>query len=445
MTNSSYNIRKKFINFFKIKNHKVIKGSSLLINNDKSIMFTNSGMNQFKNIFLNSNNFPYKRVVTSQNCVRAGGKHNDLENVGYTSHHHTFFEMLGNFSFNDYFKKEAILFAWELLTDKNWFNIPKNKLIVTYYYKDHETYKIWLNEIKLSKNNIIAIGDNNIGKNISDNFWQMGETGPCGPCSEIFYDRGKNIDGNKPGNKKITGNRYIEIWNLVFIQFNKKYNGDLIKLDKPYVDTGMGLERISSVLQNVDSNFKIDIFKKLILSISNILDIKNISNKSLFVISDHIRSCFFLINDGLTPSNEGKGYVLRRIIRRAITHGKILGSKKPFLYKIISHIFYIMKIKSSKIITNKNKIIDIILSEEKQFEKTINIGLNILKKKINNIKSNFLDGNTVFKLYDTYGFPIDLIRDVCKEKKIDIDENIFNKKMNEQKKRSIKKSCFAKK
>ncbi|MFI4853234.1 MAG: alanine--tRNA ligase [Candidatus Makana argininalis] len=444
MINSSYNIRKKFINFFKIKNHKIIKGSSLLINNDKSIMFTNSGMNQFKNIFLNSNNFPYKRVATSQNCVRAGGKHNDLENVGYTSHHHTFFEMLGNFSFNDYFKKEAILFAWELLTDFNWFNIPKNKLLVTYYYKDYETYKIWLNEIKLPKNNIIAIKDNNIGKNISDNFWQMGKTGPCGPCSEIFYDRGKNIYGNKPGNKNKTGNRYIEIWNLVFIQFYKNHNGDLIKLDKPYIDTGMGLERISSVLQNVDSNFKIDIFNKLISSIAKILNIKNINNKSLLVISDHIRSCFFLINDGLIPSNEGQGYVLRRIIRRAIRHGKILGSEKPFLYKIISHLIYIMKIKSIKIISNKNKIKDIILSEEKKFEKTISKGLKLLNKEISHIKSNILDGNTLFKLYDTYGVPIDLIKDVCKTKKINIDENIFNTKMNEQKKRSTKKSCFIK-
>ncbi|MGK2897029.1 MAG: alanine--tRNA ligase [Candidatus Makana argininalis] len=444
MINSSYNIRKKFINFFKNKNHKIIAGSSLLINDDKSIMFTNSGMNQFKNIFLNSNNFPYKRVVTSQNCVRAGGKHNDLENVGYTSHHHTFFEMLGNFSFNDYFKKEAIFYAWELLTHKNWFNIPKNKLIVTYYYKDYETYKIWLNEIKLPKKNIISIGDNNIGNNISDNFWQMGETGPCGPCSEIFYDRGENIYGNKPGDKNKTGNRYIEIWNLVFIQFNKNCNGDLIKLDKPFVDTGMGLERISSVLQNVDSNFKIDIFKKLILSISNILNITNINNKSLLVISDHIRSCFFLINDGLMPSNEGKGYVLRRIIRRAIKHGKILGSKKPFLYKIIPSLIYIMKIQLIKIISNKNKIKNIILLEEKKFEKTINIGLKLLNKQINKIKSNVLDGNTVFKLYDTYGFPIDFIKKICKEKNIDIDENIYNTKMNEQKQRSIKKSCFIK-
>ncbi|MFI4818974.1 MAG: alanine--tRNA ligase [Enterobacterales bacterium] len=442
MIKSIYKIRKKFINFFKIKNHKIIKGSSLLINDNKSIMFTNSGMNQFKNVFLNQNNFPYKRVVTSQNCFRAGGKHNDLENVGYTSHHHTFFEMLGNFSFNDYFKKEAIIFAWELLTDKKWFNIPKNKLIVTYYYKDYETYKIWLNEIKLPKKKIISIGDNNLGKNISDNFWQMGETGPCGPCSEIFYDRGKNISGNKPGNKKNTGNRYIEIWNLVFIQFNKQYNGNLIKLNKPYVDTGMGLERMASVLQKVDSNFKIDIFEKIILSISNILNIKNTNNKSFLVIADHIRSCFFLINDGLIPSNEGKGYVLRRIIRRAIRHGKILGSKKPFLYKIISDLIYIMKIKSMKIISNKNKIEKIIFTEEKKFEKTINIGLKLLNKEINNMKSKILNGNIVFKLYDTYGFPIDLIKDVCKEKKISIDENIFNIKMNEQKKRSIKKSFY---
>ncbi|MFI4847374.1 MAG: alanine--tRNA ligase [Candidatus Makana argininalis] len=444
MINSSNQIRKKFLDFFKIKNHIIIPGSSLLINNDKSIMFTNSGMNQFKNVFLNSNNFPYKRVVTSQNCIRAGGKHNDLENVGYTSHHHTFFEMLGNFSFNDYFKKEAIFYAWELLTNKNWFNIPKNKLLVTYYYKDYETYKIWLNEIKLPKKKIISIGDNHKGKNISDNFWQMGETGPCGPCSEIFYDRGKKIYGNKPGNKKKTGNRYIEIWNLVFIQFNKNYNGDLIKLDKPYVDTGMGLERIASVMQNVDSNFKIDIFKKLISSISNVLNIKNYNHKSLFVISDHIRSSFFLINDGLTPSNEGKGYVLRRIIRRAIRHGKIIGSKKPFLYKIVSHLISIMEIKSIKMNLNKNQIEDIILSEEQQFEKTINTGLNLLNKEINNLKYNLMDGNTVFKLYDTYGFPIDLIKDICKEKKINIDENIFNLRMNEQKKRSINNSFFIK-
>lgn len=436
-------IRDTFLNFFKKYDHKIIESSSLIPNNDSSILFTNAGMNQFKNIFLGKENYKHKRVVTAQRCIRVGGKHNDFENVGYTTKHHTFFEMLGNFSFNDYFKEEAIYFAWKLLTSKDWFNISKNKLLVTVYYQDNESFNIW-KKIGIPENKIIKIGNKNKPYD-SNNFWQMSDTGPCGPCTEIFYDYKYNINKNNYSKVyNLNKDCYIEIWNIVFIQFNKNFDGKLLKLNKPSVDTGMGLERITSILQNVKSNYEIDLFYKLIKEISQLIDVKfDLNNPSLRIIADHIRSTVFLIYDGVLPDNVNRGYVLRRIIRRAIRHGYILGIKNIFFYKLVSVLINVIKDKyTEKIYAKKEFIEKIIFSEEKQFQKTLNNGLHILNKEIKNIKNNILDGNTIFRLHDTFGMPIDLIEDVCREKNLVIDKLNFEHAMNNQKIKSKRNNLF---
>ncbi|CAL1329488.1 alanine--tRNA ligase [Candidatus Providencia siddallii] len=437
MNNSTNEIRQTFLNFFYKKGHKIIPGSSLIPKNDQTLLFTNAGMNQFKNIFLGLEKKTYSRIATSQYCIRAGGKHNDLENVGYTTRHHTFFEMLGNFSFGDYFKKEAIHFAWELLTSKKWFNLPKEKILITIYFNDDESYHICNKEIDIPKNHIIRIGDKKGKSYISDNFWQMSETGPCGPCMEFFYDYGKDFYGEPPGSNKSNGDRYIEIWNLVFMQFNKKLNGKLESLPQISIDTGMGLERISSILQNVKSNYEIDIFQKLISTISILTKETNLKNKSLYVIADHIRACVFLIAEGVIPSNEGKGYVLRRIIRRAIRHGYILGTKNPFFYKLVQPVLKIMEITNN--FQNKQIMIEKILkNEEEQFSRTLERGLNLLNTELNTLKTNILEGEIAFRLYDTYGFPLDLTIDICREHKIEVDKKGFKNEMEKQRNKAKK-------
>lgn len=437
-------IKNKFLTFFYNKGHKIIKGSSLIPKNDQTLLFTNSGMNQFKNIFLGINKYSYKRVATSQYCIRAGGKHNDFKNIGYTTRHHTFFEMLGNFSFGDYFKYDAIKFAWELLTSRNWFNIPTEKLWVTVYYKDSVTYDIWANKIGIPKKKIIRIGDKNNNINSSDNFWQMGNTGPCGPSSEIFYDYGDHILDSLPGDIKHNGNRYIEIWNLVFMQFNRQIDGKLLPLPNPSVDTGMGLERITTVLQKVTSNYDIDIFKNLIIKIAEIIKTNNINNKSLRVIADHIRASSFLINEDIIPSNNGRGFVLRKIIRRAIQYGNILGIKNNFFYKLVSPLINIMNNDENKINLKKKFIKQVIYKEEKQFNYTIKRGISILNYKLKKLNNKKLDIKTIFILYDTYGLPLKLTLKICKKKNIYVDIknlkkflNIKNKKINIYKKKEI--------
>ncbi|CAL4322530.1 Alanine--tRNA ligase [Buchnera aphidicola (Periphyllus testudinaceus)] len=427
-------IRKKFLNFFLKKDHIIYPGSSLIIENDPSILFTNAGMNQFKNIFLGYEKPIYKKISSIQNCLRTGGKHNDLENVGYTSRHHTFFEMLGNFSFGSYFKKKAILYAWELLTSKKWFNIDENKLLVTVYKNDEESYKIWRKIIGLSKKKVIKIKNINNIKNKSDNFWKMGKYGPCGPCTEIFYDYGKKFKNNSIKSKKICEQRYLEIWNIVFIQYNKLPNGIFERLHTPSVDTGMGLERISSVLQNVRSNYDIDIFKNIIQSIIKNNKIKNKNKKSLQVISDHIRSSAFLISNNVLPSNEHRGYILRKIIRRAIRHGRALGIKECFFYKLVPTLITNMGSSGKILSNNKKKIEKILKIEELKFSKTLNYGLKLLKYESKNLKNKKLDGNFVFYLYDTLGFPIDLTKDFCKEKKIKIDIKTLKNKIKKRNK-----------
>ncbi|WGS66272.1 alanine--tRNA ligase [Enterobacteriaceae bacterium ET-AT1-13] len=448
MIKSTYDIRKIFLDFFKSKKHKILKSSKLIPKNDKTLLFTNSGMNQFKNIFLGLENSNYSRIATSQRCIRAGGKHNDLKNVGYTTYHHTFFEMLGNFSFNDYFKLDAINYAWELLTSEKWFNLPKKKLLVTVYASDNETFNIWKNNIKLNKNQIIRIGDN---KNIpfeSDNFWKMGINYPCGPCTEIFYDRGNNYKGNLPGNIK-KNERYVEIWNIVFIQFVYEYNKIMKPLSKISIDTGMGLERISSIIQKVNSNYEIDLFKKIIKEIKKISNNNNNNKISTYIIADHIRSTAFLILDGITPSNEGRGYVLRKIIRRAILHGNKLGIKNIFFYKLIDNLTNITEYKIYNLKKNRDKIKKIIKIEEKKFLRTLKTGLNLLNLNISKLSknncNNKLSGKVIFYLYDTYGFPFDLIKEICNKKKIKIDEINFNILMNKQRLKSLNSNKFFKK
>ncbi|MCR3755188.1 MAG: alanine--tRNA ligase/DNA-binding transcriptional repressor [Candidatus Westeberhardia cardiocondylae] len=410
MNISTSEIRQKFLIFFKQKGHKIIKGSSLIPKNDPSLLFTNAGMNQFKDIFLEKTKPLNKRITTTQYCIRAGGKHNDLENIGYTMQHNTFFEMLGNFSFGDYFKEEAIQFSWELLTDKKWFNLPKNKFYITIYEKDKETYNIWKNKIKIPDKQIILIKNEKNKIYHSKNFWRMGDTGPCGPCSEILYKNEKNIQKNK----------YIELWNLVFIQYNQQDEEIFIPLNKPSIDTGMGLERLTSILQNVNSNYEIDVFKKLISAISEILNIKNSKQKSLYILADHIRSCAFLINYGVIPSNEGRGYVLRRIIRRAIRHGNTLGTKDIFFYKILTPFIDIMQDITKPLKTKQKKIEKILQQEEEKFTDILKRGMIFLKKEIKN-KNKKITEKTAFFLHNTYGFPIDLTIDICKENNIKID------------------------
>jgi alanyl-tRNA synthetase len=429
---TSNEIRYIFLEFFKEKNHTIVSSSSLVPNNDPTLLFTNAGMNQFKDYFLGQKKPKFLRAATSQKCIRAGGKHNDLENVGYTARHHTFFEMLGNFSFGDYFKKDAIIFAWELLTEK--FHIPPAKLLVTVYHEDEEAYNIWKNTINLPSEKIIKIGDKS-DKYISDNFWMMGDTGPCGPCSEIFYDHGSEILGGPPGSQNEDGDRFIEIWNLVFMQYNRKDDGTMDLLPKPSVDTGMGLERISAVLQSVHSNYEIDLFQNLIKHSAKILGIKDNLLPSLKVIADHVRSITFLINDGVQPSNDGRGYVLRRIMRRAIRHGYKLGAQSPFLASIIQSVTDNMNEPYPELSLNIKKIQAITVQEEDKFFETIANGMDLLDREIIRLKTeqlNQIDGEIAFKLHDTYGFPIDMTADICRENHITIDQKVFDQEMEKQ-------------
>ena len=442
MSKSTAEIRQTFLDFFHSKGHQVVASSSLVPHNDPTLLFTNAGMNQFKDVFLGQDKRSYSRATTSQRCVRAGGKHNDLENVGYTARHHTFFEMLGNFSFGDYFKKEAIAFAWELLTSAQWFNLPKERLWVTVYETDNEAWDIWANDIGVPAERIIRIGDNKGGAYASDNFWQMGDTGPCGPCSEIFYDHGDHIYGGPPGSPQEDGDRYIEIWNIVFMQFNRQPDGTMLPLPKPSVDTGMGLERISAVLQHVNSNYEIDLFQKLIAAVAEVTGAADLSNKSLRVIADHIRSCAFLIADGVIPSNENRGYVLRRIIRRAVRHGNMLGAKGSFFYKLVGPLIEVMGSAGEDLQRQQAQVEQILKTEEEQFAKTLERGLALLDEELANLQGDTLDGETVFRLYDTFGFPADLTADVCRERNLKIDETGFEQAMERQRQRAREASGF---
>ncbi|WP_211849530.1 alanine--tRNA ligase [Proteus mirabilis] len=442
MSKSTAEIRQAFLDFFHTKGHQIVPSSSLVPNNDPTLLFTNAGMNQFKDVFLGLDNRPYSRATTAQRCVRAGGKHNDLENVGYTARHHTFFEMLGNFSFGDYFKHDAINFAWELLTGKEWFNLPKERLWVTVYATDDEAYDIWNKEVGVPAERIIRIGDNKGAPFASDNFWQMGDTGPCGPCTEIFYDHGDHILGGPPGTPEEDGDRYIEIWNIVFMQFNRKSDGTMDPLPKPSVDTGMGLERITAVLQHVNSNYDIDLFRALIKSVAEVTNATDLANKSLRVIADHIRSCSFLVCDGVIPSNEGRGYVLRRIIRRAVRHGYMLGAKDTFFYKLVAPLIDVMA-EAGKELKNQQEIVEKVLkTEEEQFARTLERGLQLLDEELEKLTGDTLAGETAFRLYDTYGFPLDLTADVCRERNIKVDEEGFELAMEEQRKRARESSGF---
>ncbi|WP_318368511.1 alanine--tRNA ligase [Enterobacter sp.] len=442
MSKSTAEIRQAFLDFFHSKGHQVVASSSLVPNNDPTLLFTNAGMNQFKDVFLGLDKRNYSRATTSQRCVRAGGKHNDLENVGYTARHHTFFEMLGNFSFGDYFKHEAIQFAWELLTGENWFALPKERLWVTVYETDDEAYEIWEKEVGIPRERIIRIGDNKGAPYASDNFWQMGDTGPCGPCTEIFFDHGDHIWGGPPGSPEEDGDRYIEIWNIVFMQFNRQADGTMEPLPKPSVDTGMGLERIAAVLQHVNSNYEIDLFSTLIKAVAQVTGATDLGNKSLRVIADHIRSCAFLIADGVTPSNEGRGYVLRRIIRRAIRHGNMLGAKDTFFYKLVGPLVSVMGAAGDDLKRQQMQVEQILKTEEEQFARTLERGLALLDEELAKLTGDTLDGETAFRLYDTYGFPVDLTADVCRERNLKVDEAGFEAAMEEQRRRARESSGF---
>ncbi|MDU3920556.1 MAG: alanine--tRNA ligase [Klebsiella pneumoniae] len=407
-----------------------------------TLLFTNAGMNQFKDVFLGLDKRNYSRATTAQRCVRAGGKHNDLENVGYTARHHTFFEMLGNFSFGDYFKQDAIKYAWELLTGENWFALPKEKLWVTVYETDDEAFDIWANEVGVPRERIIRIGDNKGAPFASDNFWQMGDTGPCGPCTEIFFDHGDHIWGGPPGSPEEDGDRYIEIWNIVFMQFNRQADGTMEPLPKPSVDTGMGLERIAAVLQHVNSNYDIDLFRDLIASVAKVTGATDLTNKSLRVIADHIRSCAFLVADGVIPSNENRGYVLRRIIRRAIRHGNMLGAKDTFFWKLVAPLIDVMGSAGDELKQQQAQVEQVLKTEEEQFARTLERGLALLDEELSKLKGDTLDGETAFRLYDTYGFPVDLTADVCRERNIKVDEAGFEAAMEEQRRRARESSGF---
>lgn len=427
---NSSEIRTKFLQFFESKGHSIVRSSSLVPGNDPTLLFTNSGMVQFKDVFLGQDKRSYTRATTAQRSVRAGGKHNDLENVGYTARHHTFFEMLGNFSFGDYFKRDAIHYAWELLTVV--YGLPKEKLTVTVYQEDDEAYAIWQNEIGVPVERIIRIGDNKGARYASDNFWQMAETGPCGPCSEIFYDHGPEIWGGAPGSPEENGDRFIEIWNLVFMQFNKDEQGVLHPLPKPCVDTGMGLERIAAVLQHVHSNYEIDTFQNLIKAAARETGCTDLSNNSLKVIADHIRCAAFLIVDGIIPGNEGRGYVLRRITRRALRHGHKLGQAKPFFFKLVSDLVKEMGAAYPELAEAGERVAQVLKQEEERFGETLEHGMKILEAAL--LKDDKrLDGNTAFTLYDTYGFPLDLTADICRERGVVLDETGFDAAMAHQK------------
>ncbi len=428
---STAEIRNSFLDFFAGKNHKIVPSSSLIPGNDKTLLFTNAGMVQFKDIFLGDEKSNFSRATTSQRCVRAGGKHNDLENVGYTARHHTFFEMMGNFSFGDYFKEDAILFAWEYLTEV--LKLPKEKLWVTVYADDDEAANIWINKLGFPADRLSRIGDKPGKKYDSDNFWAMGDTGPCGPCSEIFYDHGEHIWGGPPGTPEEDGDRYIEIWNLVFMQYNRSKDGAMDKLPKPSVDTGMGLERLAAILQGGHSNYDIDLFQNIIKFIAELSGTKDLENASLKVIADHIRSCSFLIVDGVIPSNEGRGYVLRRIIRRAARHGHKLGLEKEFFYKIVAPLVAEMGEAYPELVKAQQFVEEILLKEEKRFAETLDRGLKILNTTIKDLEGDTIPGKVVFKLYDTYGFPLDLTADIAREHELTIDEAGFDAEMKIQK------------
>ncbi|WP_427982170.1 alanine--tRNA ligase [Agarivorans sp.] len=441
MKMTSAEVREAFLSFFNSKNHQIVASSSLVPHDDPTLLFTNAGMNQFKDVFLGIDKRNYSRATTSQRCVRAGGKHNDLENVGYTARHHTFFEMLGNFSFGDYFKEDAIGYAWEFLTEV--VKLPKEKLLVTVYQSDDEAFDIWANKIGVPKDRIVRIGDKSPDKKFeSDNFWQMGDTGPCGPCTEIFYDHGEHIWGGPPGSPEEDGDRFIEIWNVVFMQFNRQADGRMDPLPNPSVDTGMGLERIAAILQGVHSNYEIDIFQNLIAAAAKIIGTKDLENKSLRVIADHIRSCGFLIADGVMPANEGRGYVLRRIIRRAIRHGNKLGASEAFFYKLLPALVKEMGEAYPELQTQLPVIERVLKLEEEQFAKTLDRGLMILDEALNELEGKVIPGELVFKLYDTYGFPADLTADIARERELTIDEAQFEAAMQAQRERAKQASNF---
>ena len=439
----SADIRQAFLDYFAQQGHTVVPSSSLVPHDDPTLLFTNAGMNQFKDCFLGREKRDYVRAVSSQRCVRAGGKHNDLENVGYTARHHTFFEMLGNFSFGDYFKHDAIRFGWEFLTGDKWMKIPKEKLWVTVYASDDEAYDIWAKDIGVPAERIIRIGDNKGAPYASDNFWQMGDTGPCGPCTEIFYDHGEGIWGGPPGSPEEDGDRYIEIWNLVFMQFDRQPDGELKPLPKPSVDTGMGLERISAVMQHVHSNYEIDLFQALLKAAAETTGTSNLEEKSLRVIADHIRSASFLICDGVIPSNEGRGYVLRRIIRRALRHGHKLGQEKPFFYRLVSALAAQMGDAYPELRDNQARIEKALLAEEEQFARTLADGMKVLEGAIADLSGTVIPGDVVFTLYDTHGFPTDLTNDVARERGLSIDMDGFEACMAEQRERSRGADAFA--
>ena len=435
-------LRQKFLKFFESKGHTIVRSSSLVPHDDPTLLFTNAGMNQFKDVFLGFDKRPYNRATTAQKCVRAGGKHNDLENVGYTARHHTFFEMMGNFSFGDYFKRDAIHFAWEFLTSPEWLNIPKDKLLATVYAEDDEAYNIWLNEIGMPAERIVRIGDNKGAKYASDNFWQMGDTGPCGPCSEIFYDHGEEIWGGIPGSPEEDGDRWIEIWNCVFMQFNRDEQGNMNPLPKPSVDTGMGLERMAAVMQHVHSNYEIDLFQDLLKAVARETGSTfSMEEPSLKVIADHIRSCSFLIADGVLPSNEGRGYVLRRIIRRAVRHGYKLGQSKPFFHKLVADLVKEMGDAYPELKEKQVQIEEALKNEESRFAQTLETGMALLENALAK-GSKKLDGEIIFKLYDTYGFPYDLTADICRERNIELDEAGFEREMEAQRARARAAQSF---
>lgn len=454
---TSAEIREAFLRYFESQGHTRVASSSLVPANDPTLLFTNAGMNQFKDCFLGLEKRDYVRAVSSQKCVRAGGKHNDLDNVGYTARHHTFFEMLGNFSFGDYFKQNALKFAWEFLTSEQWLGLPKDRLYVTVYHTDDEAFDIWNKEIGIDAERIIRIGDNKGGLYASDNFWAMGDTGPCGPCSEIFYDHGDHIWGGLPGSPEEDGDRFIEIWNNVFMQFNRTADGVMHPLPAPSVDTGMGLERISAVLQHVNSNYEIDLFQHLLKAAAEIIGLDTTAieaeakaqNKpveypaSLKVIADHARSCSFLIADGVNPSNEGRGYVLRRIIRRAVRHGNKLGATGSFFYKMLQPLIEVMGEAYPELAAQQARIEAQLLKEEEQFAKTLEQGLKLLEGELAQLKGNVIAGETVFKLYDTYGFPTDLTADIARERDLTIDEAGFEVEMAAQRQRARDAGKFA--
>ena len=425
----SAEIREKFLNFFKSRGHTVVRSSPLVPANDPTLMLTNAGMVQFKDVFLGLDKRPYTRATSVQRCVRAGGKHNDLENVGYTARHHTFFEMLGNFSFGDYFKRDAIHFAWELLTTV--YGLPPEKLWATVYQEDDEAYDIWANEIGLPKERIVRIGDNKGARYASDNFWQMADTGPCGPCSEIFYDHGPDVAGGPPGSPDEDGDRYIEIWNLVFMQFNRDEQGNMTPLPRPCVDTGMGLERLAAVLQHVHSNYDIDLFQNLIRAAARETGTTDLTDNSLKVIADHIRASAFMIVDGLIPGSDGHGYVLRRIIRRALRHGYKLGQTKPFFYKLVDDLVKEMGVAYPELTEAADNVKRVLRHEEERFGETLDNGMKILEAALAG-GTKVLDGETAFTLYDTYGFPLDLTADICRERAISVDEKGFDAAMEKQ-------------